>query len=131
MTTTGKTRNGGQWTDARFHSFVKSALRSASSRWPPKYESLKEAFIDKRTNKKTGRLSKHYRCASCREIFPTSEVQVDHIDPVIPLTGFSTWDEVVDRIFCEREGFQVLCKACHNIKTQQERTIRKELSNGK
>lgn len=131
MTTTNKKRNGGNWTEARFHSFIKSALRSASSRWPPKYESLKKAFVDKRINKKTGRLSKHFKCAMCKGIFPTSAVQVDHIDPVIPLTGFSSWDDVIERIFCEKEGFQVLCLSCHKIKTQQERTIRKELSNGK
>lgn len=92
-------RNGGAWTDSRFHSFVKSALRAASSRWPPKYEALKDAYVDKRINNKTGRLGKHYTCAKCSGIFPTAEVQVDHIDPVVPLSGFKNWDELVDRIF--------------------------------
>ena len=121
-------RNGGSWTEARFHSFVKSALRAASSRWPPKYTALNEAFVDKRVNDKTGRIGKHYKCAKCLGIFPTAEVQVDHIDPVVPLSGFNTWDELINRIFCEKEGFQVLCTECHKNKTHEERIIRKNLS---
>lgn len=119
--------NGGQWTDARFHSFIKSALRAASSRWPPKFACLAAAYTGKKENKSSGRQAKHYRCASCGGEFPLALVQVDHILPVIdPSVGFIGWDEVVKRMFCEVEGFQCLCKECHAVKTQQEKQIAKE-----
>lgn len=120
-----KIRNGGEWTESRFQSFIKSALRAASSRWGPKFKALEDAFVDKRINDKTGRLGKHYRCNSCKEVFPTSFVQVDHIVPAVPLTGFKSWDEVIALMFCEKDGFQVLCKDCHSIKTKQENEERK------
>lgn len=119
--------NGGQWTASRFHSFIKSALRSASSRWPPKYECLKNAYTGTKTNSKTGRQAKHYKCNCCYEEFPGKDVQVDHIQPVIdPFKGFLSWDEVVKRMFCESDGFQVLCKECHKNKTNAEKRQAKE-----
>jgi 5-methylcytosine-specific restriction endonuclease McrA len=120
-----KQYNGGEWTKSRFESFIKSALRSASQRWGPKFASLQDAFVDKRINPKSGRLGKHYKCNACEGIFPSAEVQVDHIHPAVPITGFTTWDEVIELMFCEKDGFQVLCKDCHSIKTKQENAERK------
>jgi len=122
--------NNNQWSNARFNSFIKSALRAASSRWPVKYVVLKEAATEKKINWKTGRVAQHYQCASCKEEFPLKEVQVDHINPVInPATGFVSWDEVITRMFCEKEGFQVLCKVCHAAKTLAERQHKKDNKN--
>jgi len=121
-----KTRNGGQWTDARFRSFITSTLRAASRRWPPKYTALKSAFIERRINKKTGLLAQHYKCAACKEEFVAVDVQVDHIHPVVdPAVGFVSWDVYIDRMFCELPELQVLCKPCHKIKTDKEKTERK------
>lgn len=125
--------NGGRWTESRMHSFIKSALRSASQRWPPKFEALKDALTSKKENKKTGRQANHYKCNKCKKEFPAKDVQVDHIEPVInPSIGFINWDEVISRMFCEKDGFQVLCKDCHKEKTNAEKRIAKERkSNGK
>lgn len=122
-----KTRNGGEWTEARFKSFVTSALRAASRRWPPKYKALKEAFVDKMVNEKTGKMAMHYKCASCTKLFVATDVQVDHIEPVVdPKKGFAGWDVYIDRMFCEIKGLQVLCKVCHTVKTDQEKLERKK-----
>lgn len=128
---TKKTRNGGQWTEARFHSFIKSALRAASVRWPPKHAVRKAAWVER------GK----YRCAGYKRrshIVPASlpappgkkkrinNVQVDHIEPVIdPVDGFLSWDETIARMFCEADGLQVLCKECHDKKTQEEKEKKK------
>jgi hypothetical protein len=121
------TRNNGNWTESKFHSFIKSALRAASSRWPPKFECINNAFVGKKTNQRTGREAKHYKCNCCWGEFPASEIQVDHISPVIdPFKGFVSWDDVVERMFCEADGYQVLCKECHKSKTQAERLQAKE-----
>jgi len=119
--------NSGQWTAARFKSFVVSAIRASSRRWPPKYEALKEAFTSRKTNKKTGKMAMHYRCAVCTEQFVAADVQVDHIEPAVdPVKGWQGFDVFIDRMFCEKEGFQVLCKPCHKTKTTEERKARKK-----
>lgn len=117
--------NGGLWTQAKFNSFIKSILRGGSRRWGPKYQVLNEAKKGKHVNKKTGRMAEHYICNACRELFPATEVEVNHIEPVIPVTGFISWDDVITRLFCEKEGLEVLCKPCHKSVTQQEKLERK------
>ncbi len=122
-----KKRNGGEWTDSRFRSFVTSALRAASRRWPPKFKALKEAFVGRKTNKKTGKLAMHYKCAKCKKHFVAADVQVDHILPVVdPKVGFVSWDDFINRIFCEIENLQVMCKPCHKVKTEEEKLERKK-----
>jgi 5-methylcytosine-specific restriction endonuclease McrA len=124
---TDKKRNGGEWTEARFKSFVTSALRAASRRWPPKYKALKEAFAGKKVNAKTGKLAMHYTCAACNKLYVATDVQVDHIKPVVdPKKGFVSWDVYINRMFCEIEDLQVMCKPCHKIKTDQEKLERKK-----
>ena len=124
---TDKKRNGGEWTEARFRSFITSALRAASRRWPPKYKALKEAFVGRKVNAKTGKMAMHYKCATCKKHFVAVDVQVDHIDPVVdPKKGFVSWDVFIERMFVEIEKLQVLCKPCHKIKTDEEKTQRKK-----
>ena len=121
-----KPHNGGQWTPARFHSFIKSALRQASMRWPPKHQVKKNARVER------GK----YLCAGCKQTVPASlkvdgkrknNIHVDHINPVIdPYTGFKNWDDTIKRMFCEAEGLQVLCTSCHSEVTAEERSIAKD-----
>lgn len=120
-----KPYNGGQWTKARFNSFVKSALRSASQRWPPRFTTLNEAKVGKKVNAKTGRLAEHYTCNACKQSFPLKEVQVNHITPVVLPSGFDSWDGVIERLFCEREGLEVLCIPCHKQVTDKENEERR------
>lgn len=120
-----KPYNSGQWTEARFHSFIKSALRSASIRWPPKYTVISEAYVGTKTNEATGRMAKHFKCNRCKGEFPQKQVEVNHIIPVIPIEGFTTWDDVIKRMFCEKDGLEVLCKPCHKEITKQENEQRK------
>ena len=120
-------RNNGEWTEARFRSFVTSALRAASRRWPVKFKALKEAFVGRTTNTKTGKLAMHYKCAGCNKHFVASDVQVDHVTPVVdPVKGFLSWDIYVDNLFCELENLQILCKPCHKEKTAEEKLMRKK-----
>ena len=114
-----------QWTDARFRSFITSLLRSGMRRFPNKTEALSKAKTTRKKNKKTNRLAQHYRCASCRKEFPLSDVQVDHIKPVVdPKDGFIDWEVYVQRMFCTTENLQVICKPCHKIKSDKERKQR-------
>jgi 5-methylcytosine-specific restriction endonuclease McrA len=93
---------------------------------------LKEAYVGRKTNKKTNKLAMHYKCACCKKEFVAADVQVDHILPVVNTqTGFTTWEEYINNMFCEKENLQVLCKTCHSVKTQEEKEERKEYGKAK
>ena len=115
------------WTEGRLKTFITSALRGAFRRYPPKYETLKEASVGKKVNKKTGRLAEHFTCASCKQEFPAKDVQCDHNIPVIdPNVGFVDWDIYIKRMFCSKDNLQILCTKCHDEKTAKERLVRNE-----
>lgn len=117
-----KTRAGLTWTESRYFGFIRSALRNAFSKYPPKYEALKQA----KHKVDWGRTKVAYKCAECLELHPSKEVQVDHIEPAGSLKTYSDLPAFVERLFCEQDGLQVLCKECHNKKTQAERAERKK-----
>jgi hypothetical protein len=92
-------------------SFVMRALRKASYRWGP----INEA----------GRLAtsrRGYRhCAICGEEWHYKQTQKDHIIPVVPVTGFDSWDGVINRMFVDSpDQIQILCKADHQLKSGLE-----------
>ena len=120
------TRNSGKWTESRYRGFVTSALRGAFRRWPPKFEVLKAAQMKRKVNKATGKLAMHYKCAKCKKGHVLTQVQVDHIEPVVCTTaGFISWDVFINRLYCEASNLQVLCKSCHKIKSSAEKEERK------
>lgn len=109
-----RTRNGGTWTEARYFGFIRSSLRSAFTKWGPKHEAKKLAKVA--YNK--------YECAHCHEFFGSKDTEVDH---KVPAGSLKTYDDLpgfVERMFCEVDGFQVLCKECHQAKTNEERKCR-------
>lgn len=122
-----------EWTPARVRSFIVSVLRAGSRRWPPKYETLNDAFTERKLNKKTGKLAKHYTCAICQEEFTAKDIEIDHIIPVVsPTKGFTTWDSFISNLFCQKENLQAVCKSCHKEKTARERNVHQDSnSNGK
>ena len=62
-----------------------------------------------------------YKCATCDERFKRDQIQVDHIQPVVKLKGWTDWDDYINRLFCEEHsGYQILCKPCHIKKTALE-----------
>ena len=114
--------------------FTINALRKSIFRWLPRSIALNSALVHKgeyTIKKEKDRSRKKYKCAGCEGIFRQKEINVDHINPVVdPKEGFVGFDQYITRMFCKVEGFQVLCKECHDIKTAKERTIRKEAKNG-
>ena len=103
------------WTNARYWSYIRSALRRAFQRYPNKYKALANSKASK------GR----YACAACLKEFRTRDVSVDHVVPCGSLKEFDDVGEFVSRLFCDAEGLQVLCHECHYIKTMSERGFSK------
>ncbi len=120
-----KTRCSGAWTEAKFRSFIKGNLRRVTQKWAPIQQTLADA------REQRG----FYRCAGCGELVPATikdgrlrkkNVHVDHIEPIIdPNIGWVSWDSCINRMFCEKPNLQLLCTACHDVKTKQEKEIAK------
>lgn len=97
-------------------SFVINTLRRASYRWIPRNEAKKKSKIGRN----------QYVCNLCKKVFPNKSVKIDHFHPVVdPVVGFTNWDDYINRMFCNEDGYQVLCDVCHDDKTAKEREIRK------
>lgn len=112
-------KNYPKWTAARFWGFVRSALRQASSRYPPKYELLQS---ERRPYEGPNRRAKWmYKCNACKRWYQQKEVSVDHIVPVGTLKDYDDLAGFVDRLFCGTDGLQILCTTCHQEKTNEER----------
>ena len=115
------------WTEGRRRAFITSVLRAGSRKWPPKYLTLAAAKTEKKLSAKSKRLAQHYRCNSCKKEFTQTDVEVDHINPIVdPKVGFVSWDLFIERLFCEAENLQVLCKSCHKTKTLSEKKKKNE-----
>jgi len=105
------------------------SLRKASYRWPPRQRALAAAKMTINKNSMLARAfprcRNFYQCAKCEGVFVRKGVSIDHIEPVVdPKKGFQGFDEYVKRMFCQQEGFQIICNKCHDSKTAKERVIR-------
>ena len=90
-------------------------------RWGPISECLKHARVNRG----------FYECAGCNQEVPASikingrrvkNVHVDHILPIVdPDVGFTSYDDLIERMFVESDNLQVLCTECHTIKTNDEK----------
>jgi len=112
-----KTHVNGTWTRSRYFQFIRSALRAAFNRYPAKFAAKKKA-------EKIVIGSRHkyeYQCAQCTEWFMGKEVQVDHKVPAGSLKEYEDIGEFCRKLFCESTDLQLLCKPCHQLKTNEER----------
>lgn len=123
-----RTRNHGTFTEAQFNGWLTSMLRRGSRAWKPKNEAKKLARLpEKKRNPKTGRFQFCSTCASCGNWCFEADVEMDHVVPVVdPAVGFVSWDEKIERMYPEIEGYQALCPDCHTAKTKAERAIATE-----
>ena len=110
-------RNAETMTESQFFSWLRSALRRLSIRWKPRTEFLKEIRRSYTgTNKK---IKWEYPCKICKKWFIMKNVEVDHIVPCGSLKSFDDIGGFCDRLFIEKDGYQLLCKECHNMKTHK------------
>ena len=95
--------------------FVMQTLRRGTYRWVYGHVAAKRAS--------TGEHGFKF-CESCKGTFRSKDVEKDHVEPVIPVTGFKSWDETIARMFVKSTGYQILCLQCHDNKTKIENQMR-------
>jgi hypothetical protein len=72
-----------------------------------------------------------YQCAMCEQSFKSHQVHLDHKEPVIALDQKEfNWTNFINRLFCDVDGFQVLCTFCHDAKTALEDQMRMYFKHG-
>ena len=95
--------------------FIKGCLRRGSLMYRPISECRRLAR----------RGPNQYECSICKGLFPSKEIDIDHIFPVIDIvTGFVDWNTYIDRLFCDIDNLAALCKTCHSAKSFSEVTMR-------
>ena len=120
-----KPRNLGTMSEAAYWSKVRSTLRRAFQYWQPA-KACKDRSKKRVHNPANPRQRFAYECAHCNNWFMDKEVQVDHIIPVGTLLGPDDLAPFLERLCPENpEAFQVLCKPCHQTKTNSERPRKK------
>lgn len=101
---------------------IKGGIRRVFSR-----SELRKSVIDgSRINHKDAnrpRVTKWSYCNDCDKFIPTYLMEVDHVVPIVPITSSleeMTWDEIVNRIWCDAHNLRAMCKDCHKLKTKEE-----------
>lgn len=115
-----RTHGGGTWTESQYFGFIRGVLRKGASRYPVKFQVKEKA----RRIKPAGTPGRHrfeYQCASCLNWFQDKDVEVDHIVSAGSLKTYADIPGFVERLFCEEDNLQLLCKGCHREKTNEER----------
>lgn len=108
---------------------VKGALRRVFSRSELRREALDKTRI-RYNDPERPRVTKWSWCTVCGVIQPTYLMDIDHTMPLIPLhvsLEEMSWDEVVDRLWCDISNLNPVCKSCHHEKSALETKERKRL----
>ena len=118
--------------DGSYNQWVISQIRRMWMKWPPKQEAIKNAYIDIRKSKFSGRVCKHYMCNHCQDILPLRNGKkqvlfVDHITPVVDVNlSWQGYDTYLTRLLVSSDKLQVLCDKCHKHKTLNENSRRRK-----
>jgi len=127
---------GNTMTLAMMRSFIMNMLRKKSLFWKPKQLAMRRGRSGTVINPDTGRPNIAVICVECNTRVAEKEAKLDHIEPVVDPRGFLesndlfcgyNWNEIMPRMFCEVDNYQILCKECHDIKSKAENEERKRL----
>lgn len=87
--------------------YIKAALRRTWGRSKQRQSALNAAKISYGI----------YQCAECKKSTRRKDIHVDHI---IAVGKFTSFDIYIERLFCDTVGLRILCKPCHKIKTKAD-----------
>lgn len=113
-------RCNGTMTEAQFLSWVRSALRAKSLRWPPRAKALELA---RRKYIGPNKLQKwEYQCKICEKWFKLKDVAVDHFPKSAgSILSIEDIGKFTDRLYCETDNLRILCHEDHAVWTCAEK----------
>lgn len=101
--------------EKELNKFLTMHLRRISYRWKYRNEAKKLARVG----------YGEYKCNACASIVGAKDHNMDHVEPVVRISGKTNWDDYARRMLAKTQGFQLLCKPCHSAKTLVESNLRK------
>lgn len=111
---------------------LKGAIRRVFSRSTLRQEALLKVIIKEHHDISRPRVKKWGACLACKQPTPLYLMQVDHVSPVIPVDkslDTMSWDELIDRIWCDLSNLEPLCPDCHYAKSSLESKERRKNKN--
>lgn len=111
---------------------IKGALRRVFSRSELRKQALDAYTIDHYDSERP-RVTKWAWCPECGQIYPRYLTQVDHQLPIIAINETLedlTFDELVNRLWCDLSNLKAMDKDCHKEKTKAENKARREFKKG-
>ncbi len=97
------------------NSYIFAGLGKVWMWWPARNEVKKRCKVPGKTG--------WFKCEFCGQ--EREKIDVDHIQPVVPVSGFTTWDAYIASRFVTADKLQGICKDCHQRKTKTENATRK------
>ena len=119
--------------DKKQWAIAENALRRASYTWAPRRKvklAAKRSEGEFANNIPGDRSRDKYECAMCGLLFRNKEINLDHVNPVVPIEGTEDLNELAVRMLCYEDGWQVLCKSCHKDKSNEENEQRRKHKKG-
>lgn len=130
--------------DKKLKALIIGALRRVWNRQDIRRQVLAKVRIEQPVYNKDGSVSRRpsvfYQCSLCgqlakegRATFSYPKIQVDHIDPVVPLEGdLISWDAFIWRLFeADEAKLQAICSECHLVKSVSENKQRRLARRGR
>lgn len=109
---------------------LKGAIRRVFSRSELRRKILDKALVKDYHDPSRRRVTRWGKCAECGKLEPAYLLEVDHVDPIIPLNKTleeMDWDTIIDQVWCDERNLRAVCKPCHKTKTKAENKERREL----
>lgn len=109
---------------------MKGAIRRVFGRSELRRKVIDSNILTGYYDPKRKRVKFWVKCELCGGWEAKSNIQIDHFEPVVPINSSfdeMSLDEVVNRMWCEENMLQPLCKPCHKLKTQAENKERRRL----
>lgn len=120
--------------------YMKNAVRRLSYKFRSRSEALIAVRIPRPADWPNKRVQYVVPCSKCGELFEQGDTQCDHIEPIIPVSGwpsapksdlYSCQEEdkdmnvLVYRTFVPATRLQIMCKPCHKEKSALENATRR------
>lgn len=121
--------------------YLKNAIRRLSYKIRARTEAYALVRIPRPVDWPNQRVKWVVPCASCKNLFEMGKTQCDHIEPIIPITGWplapdsplydlepqaKDMNVLIYRTFVQANKLQILCKPCHKIKSGLENAERRK-----
>jgi 5-methylcytosine-specific restriction endonuclease McrA len=109
---------------------IKGAIRRVFSRSELRRKALDKAVVKDYSDPSRKRVTRWGKCSICNKLEPAYLLEIDHLEPVIPENSSLeqiTWDELVNRVWCDEDKLQAVCKPCHKAKSKLENKERRRI----